>query len=456
MNRSGLIVKNNSHFNLLDWLYMDDAAAEIFSFEESVKNWIAIEIALAETQNKLGLVPDAVLAKIKGLKGFQIKDADQFFSASVNVGYPIVELLKELNDSLEPSAQGFLHLGATTQDIMDTALAMQVKKCGELIEKRIIELGDVLVKIITEHSESIMPGRTHAQHAVPITFGFKISIFLSELSRHLERIRKANHDSGSISLFGAGGTSAGYGKDSAKIRAEVAKKLNLNNVNVPWHVSRDRFIQSATSAAMIATTLTRLAREIIDLSRTEVLEVAEPGGWHKGASSTMPQKRNPVMSESIIGLAVTATGNAAMMFRAGEAGHERAAGEWQLEWKVLPETLVSTASALKIAVEMCSGLTVHVENMKANLNEDDGLIMAEALMIGLAPKVGRERAHDLVYSAVGIVRSEHIDLLAALKRVSKGILTDSDFTEISTDSYLGEATSICKISCKEWLAGKIS
>jgi 3-carboxy-cis,cis-muconate cycloisomerase len=105
---------------------------------------------------------------------------------------------------------------------------------------------------------------------------------------------------------------------------------------------------------------------------------------------------------------------------------------------------------------MCSGLTVNVENMKANLNKDDGLIMAEALMIGLAPKVGRERAHDLVYSAVGIVRSEHIDLLAALKRVSKGILTDSDFTEISTDSYLGEATSICKISCKEWLARKIS
>jgi 3-carboxy-cis,cis-muconate cycloisomerase len=449
-------VKNNSHFNLLDWLYMDDAAAEIFSFDESVKNWVAIEIALAETQNQLGLVPDDVLVKIQGLKGFQIKDADQFFSASVNVGYPIVELLKELNDSLEPSAQGFLHLGATTQDIMDTALAMQVKKCGELIEKRVLELGDILEKIISKHSASIMPGRTHAQHAVPITFGFKMSIFLSELTRHLERIRKANNDSGSISLFGAGGTSAGYGKDSAKIRAEVAKRLNLNNVSVPWHVSRDRFIQSATASAMIATTLTRLAREIIDLSRTEVLEVAEPGGWHKGASSTMPQKRNPVMSESIIGLAVTATGNAAMMFRAGEAGHERAAGEWQLEWKVLPETLVSTASALKVAIEMCSGLTVNVENMKANLNKDDGLIMAEALMIGLAPKVGRERAHDLVYSAVGIVRSEHIDLIAALKRVGEEILTDSDFTEISSDSYLGEAVTICKISCNEWQSAKLA
>jgi len=435
---------------------MDDAAAEIFSFEESVKNWVAIEIALAETQNQLGLVPDDVLVKIQGLKGFQIKDADQFFSASVNVGYPIVELLKELNDSLEPSAQGFLHLGATTQDIIDTALAMQVKKCGELIEKRVLELGDILEKIIIEHSASIMPGRTHAQHAVPITFGFKMSIFLSELTRHLERMRKANNDSGSISLFGAGGTSAGYGKNSAKIRAEVAKRLNLKNVSVPWHVSRDRFIQSATASAMIATTLTRLAREIIDLSRTEVLEVAEPGGWHKGASSTMPQKRNPVMSESIIGLAVTATGNAAMMFRAGEAGHERAAGEWQLEWKVLPETLVSTASALKVAIEMCNGLTVNVENMKANLNKDDGLIRAEALMIGLAPKVGRERAHDLVYSAVGIVRSEHIDLIAALKSVGEGILTDSDFTEISTDSYLGEAVTICKISCNEWRAERNS
>lgn len=441
---------SGSHFNLLDWLHQDSAAVQIFSFEETVRIWVQVEIALAQCQNKIGLIPDNTLAKIQKLKNFQIENEQDFRIASINVGYPIVELLRELNATLEIENQGFLHLGATTQDIMDTALAMQVQKIGTLLINKLIKLGDLVADLAQKHRETVMAGRTHGQQAVPITFGFKLSVYLAELNRHLKRAIEAFDQAGTISMYGAGGTSAAYGGQSAYLRREMSSLLKLKNENIPWHVSRDRFIETTSVSAAISTTLTRLAREIIDLSRTEILEVSEPGGWHKGSSSTMPQKRNPVMSEAIIGLGVNAAGNATMMFRAGEAGHERAAGEWQLEWKVLPESLISTTSALKLAIEIFSGLQVNVIAMKENLLKDYGLILSEAFMINLAPKLGREKAHDLVYKAVEIVRREGGDLFSAITQAGGGNLLDSKFSEFLTKEYLGESLLVVDEAINSW------
>ena len=192
-----------------------------------------------------------------------------------------------------------------------------------------------------------------------------------------------------ISLFGAGGTSAAYGPHAARIRAAAAQTLGLVDGTVPWHVARDSIVHLGSVAVAASTTASRLAREVIDLSRTEIGELGESVAHHRGASSTMPQKANPITSESILGFAVAARSMVAGLSRAAEAGHERSAGEWQVEWTLLPALLVNVSSALRLAHELVVDLAAYPDRMLSNLDADGGLIMAESAMIALAPHLGR-------------------------------------------------------------------
>jgi 3-carboxy-cis,cis-muconate cycloisomerase len=440
----------NQPTNLLDWMYQDKAAAGIFSLSATYQNWIAVEIALAQSQCKKGIISNHELQLIEQLGQAEMPDMASFHASALNVGYPIIALLAHLNSQLHPDARGVLHVGATTQDIMDTALALQVHQAGSLLLTHIDELGQALKSLVMQHTGTIMPGRTHAQHAVPTTFGLKCAIYLSEINRHRTRIRNTVSEASRISLYGAAGTSAAMGIHANEIRQDMAKRLGLNDEIVPWHVSRDRFLDVSNQCANLCVTLIRMAREIIDLSRNEIDEVYEPGGHHKGASSTMPQKRNPVMSEAIIGLGLQAIGHAQMMFRAGEVSHERAAGEWQLEWKALPEVFINSITAIGIAGKMLGGLGVNVDNMRENLKISNGLIMSEAYMIELSRSLGREKAHDVVHEASRISIAEKISLEDSLIRVlpeAKKIITI--WPLLATD-YLGNSNLICAQVIDQW------
>jgi 3-carboxy-cis,cis-muconate cycloisomerase len=436
--------------NLLDWMYQDKAAAGIFSLRATFKNWIAVEIALAQSQFEKGIISNHELQLIEQLGQAEMPDMASFHESALNVGYPIIALLAHLNSQLHPDARGVLHVGATTQDIMDTALALQIHQAGSLLLTHVDELGQALKSLVMQHTGTIMPGRTHAQHAVPTTFGLKCAIYLSEINRHRTRIRNTVSEASRISLYGAAGTSAAMGIHANEIRQDMAKKLGLNDEFVPWHVSRDRLLDVSNQCANLCVTLVRMAREIIDLSRNEIDEVYEPGGHHKGASSTMPQKRNPVMSEAIIGLGLQAIGQAQMMFRAGEVSHERAAGEWQLEWKALPEVFINSITAIGIAGKMLGGLGVNVENMRENLKISNGSIMSEAYMMELSRSLGREKAHDVVHEASRISIAEKLSLedslIRALPEVKK-IITNWPF--LATD-YLGNSNLICAQVIDQW------
>ena len=235
-----------------------------------------------------------------------------------------------------------------------------------------------------------------------------------------------------------------------EIRQDMAKRLGLNDEIVPWHVSRDRFLDVSSQCANLCVTLVRMAREIIDLSRNEIDEVYEPGGHHKGASSTMPQKRNPVMSEAIIGLGLQAIGQAQMMFRAGEVSHERAAGEWQLEWKALPEVFINSITATSIAGKMFGGLGVNVEKMRENLKISNGSIMSEAYMIELSRSLGREKAHDVVHEASRISIAEKISLEDSLIRVHPEVKTIITSWPLLATDYLGNSNLICTEVIDQW------
>ena len=440
----------NQPTNLLDWMYQDKAAAGIFSLSATYQNWIAVEIALAQSQCEKGIISNHELQLIEKLDQAEMPEMASFHASALNVGYPIIALLAHLNSQLHPDARGVLHVGATTQDIMDPALAIQIHQAGSLLLAHVDELGQALKTLVMQHTGTIMPGRTHAQHAVPTTFGLKCAIYLSEINRHRTRIRNTVSEASRISLYGAAGTSAAMGIHANEIRQDMAKRLGLNDEIVPWHVSRDRFLDVSSQCANLCVTLVRMAREIIDLSRNEIDEVYEPGGHHKGASSTMPQKRNPVMSEAIIGLGLQAIGQAQMMFRAGEVSHERAAGEWQLEWKALPEVFINSITATSIAGKMFGGLGVNVEKMRENLKISNGSIMSEAYMIELSRSLGREKAHDVVHEASRISIAEKISLEDSLIRVHpevKKIITS--WPLLATD-YLGNSNLICAQVIDQW------
>ncbi|MCX6428646.1 MAG: adenylosuccinate lyase family protein [Actinobacteria bacterium] len=436
--------------NLLDWMYRDVEVERNFSLESTYRTWVQVEIAISMAHCKLGLISPETLTAIQGLEKLPIPNLEKFSSSVVNVGYPIIELLKEMNAQLPEEHRGVLHLGATTQDIMDTALSLQVRQSGRLLLGYMENLGDALALLVDTHRKTLMPGRTHAQQAVPTTFGLKCAVYLSELTRHHQRISRAIEEAGCLSLYGAAGTSAAMEGNHQQIREMVAAHLGLRNPLTPWHASRDRLIEVTSQCASLAVTLVRFAREIIDLSRSEVDEVMEPGGDHKGASSTMPQKRNPVMSEAIIGIGLQAVGQASMMFRAGEVGHERAAGEWQLEWKALPEVLLSTTTAAKIAVGLVQGLEINTVQMQANLDVQQGTIMAEAYMIAFANKIGREEAHDLVTRASKNCVAEKVSLSVALETLAPDIAKQFEVWPLEPAKYLGNGDEVCTSTLQAW------
>lgn len=439
-----------SRFTLLDWLYGDVVADSVFGLQNTIEKWTAVELVLARARHEQGLIPTNAFEHIENVVAPSEHDP-RLHAKSLNVGYPIIALVELLNEQLPEEHRGHFHLGATTQDIMDTALVLQVREAIEIIEQHVTELGNLIAVLVKQHALTLMPGRTHAQIAVPTTFGLKMAVFLDQLGRSLIEMREAREQAAVISLHGAAGTSAALGEHAAAIRKRCAEMLDLVADETPWHVARDRFVRVAQASALLSSVLARLGREVVDLSRTEIAEVSEASGNLRGASSTMPQKRNPILSEAVIGLAVAAQASAALMLRAAEAGHERAAGEWQIEWRALPDTLTTISSACKTARELVAGLQVDVNQMRANLALDHGLVYAEDAMVGLARLIGRDRAHEIVYNAAQESRANGESLTLSLNKllVSAG-LTTTLAIEPGLDTTLITAT--CEQSVSAWHA----
>jgi 3-carboxy-cis,cis-muconate cycloisomerase len=434
-------------FSLLAQLFGDRETATIFGRAETIRRWVEVEVALAAAQADCGLIEREDAANIARAAESLDLDEDRFWREARVVGYPILPLVEELVRALPEGAEDRVHFGATTQDIMDTGLILQTRAAVDRLETLICHLGAALRERVERYAATPMAGRTHAQQAVPTTFGAKLATFLDELTRHLERLGEARSRVLVISLHGAAGTSAASGPDATAVRAALADALGLTFTDVPWHASRDRLAELSWLAAAVAETCARLAREVVDLSRTEIAEVAEGSAHHGGASSTMPQKRNPVRAEAIIGFAGAATALAPAQLRAVEAGHERSAGEWQIEWQVFPQALFNAASALAVAGELVEGLTVDTHAMLDNLTADNGAIMAEAMMMSLAREVGRNRAHDLVYKATGLARERGIPVQEALAEV---VGPDLRVAPIAPAEYLGDADRTCRAAIVAW------
>lgn len=430
----------------------DDRQAELFSPAEAVESWLAAERALALAQAELGIIsPEDAQAIAKAAVPANI-DPDRLWSSARNVGYPILGVVREIAAALPEGANGRVHYGATTQDIMDTGLALQLQRSLKFLDEDLKRLGDRLADQVLAHSDTIMAGRTHAQQAVPTTFGATLATMLNQFTRQRERIAQALPRIAAISMFGAGGTSAAYGPHSSVLRVRVAELLGLEATDIPWHVERDSLAEFGWLCVTITASCAKFARNIVDLSRTEIGEVFEPYSPHRGASSTMPQKVNPISSELIIGLSGTAGALASSLARIQEAGHERSAGEWQIEWQVIPQLASLAGSALRETLVIVDGMRVDPERMRRNMELDGGLVLAEAQMIQLADKVGREHAHDLLYAASTRARETGTVLADALRAVAaeQGMTDLLPESLVQAADYLGDAESICKTAVSIW------
>jgi len=441
---------NPVRFEILLELFGDDDTLSIFTEQSMVQSWLDVEVALAGAQAELGTITAATARAIADAATLANLDLSALWSSARIVGYPILPLITQIEAKLPPEHAGSVHLGATTQDIMDSGLALQLRATHRRQHDLITTLGDQLAEVCANHVQTVMAARTHAQQAVPTVLGAKLSVYLAEVSRQRARLATAAADVTVVSLFGAGGTSSAYGPDAALLRQRVAERLGLRNCDVPWHVARDSLAAYASACTSAAATCARLAREVIDLARTEIAEVSEAGGHLRGASSTMPQKQNPISSEGIIGLAVSAEALNTAMPRVMEAGHERAAGEWQIELHVLPQIVCLANSALLTTVDMLAGLQIHPERMRRNLGADGDLIMAEAYMMHLTPVLGRASAHELVYAAASQARESGESLLAVLRRTSPPAARDQLSAELQPDDYLGDPAHVISSALSAW------
>jgi 3-carboxy-cis,cis-muconate cycloisomerase len=439
-------------FSPLVDVFGDQEVIRLFSEESLVGAWLEVERALADAQAELGVIPPEAARQIAAAAVPEHVDLAALREQTLVVGYPILPLLDQIVER-SPAAGRYLHRGATTQDVMDTGLALVGDRALARIESVVRTLGDGLATLADEHRLTVMPGRTHAQPAVPIAFGGKVAVWLSELAVHVERLRSARARLAVVQLFGAAGTAAALGPRSRDVRHAVAGRLGLRAVDVPWHTARDGVAEAGFVLAALAGLCGRLAREVVELSRPEIGELREEGGHHRGASSTMPQKANPIGSEAVIGMSVLAAHHAGALLAALQGTHERSAGEWQVEWDAVPAVFATAGGAVAGTARIVEGLRVFPERMRANLELDGGSIMAEAAMMAVGEVLGRAEAHSTVYEASTIARSEGISLATALRKtLAHDVLAALPPLDevLAPDAYLGETDAIVSAACESW------
>lgn len=370
----------------------------VFDDEATVRRYVQTEVALAKVQGELGVIPKEAAQRIQERADPTKIDYEALKKETEIVGYPILGVVHQLAKICGPEGE-YLHWGATTQDIMDTATVLQVGEALEIIEKDLEELDRILDSMAQTYRDTPMAGRTHLQHALPITFGYKAGVWLLMVRRHRERLEQLKPRVLVGQLGGAAGTLASLGDDGLAVNEALMKELGLASSPISWHVARDGLAEAIQFLGLVMGSLGKIALDIMIMMTNEFAEAFEPFVKGRGASSTMPQKRNPISCELIWYGSKVVRQHAGLALDAMMQDFERSTGPWQLEWSVIPEAFVLTAGALSQAKFMLAGLEVDAERMRRNLDISGGLIVAEAVMMGLAPHIGRQTAHDVVYDA---------------------------------------------------------
>ncbi|MEG5263526.1 3-carboxy-cis,cis-muconate cycloisomerase [Pseudomonas sp. JDS28PS106] len=390
---------NRPSNQLFDAWFTGAGMRDVFCDAGRVQGMLDFEAALARAQARVGLVPEALVADIEAGCDAGHYDFQALATAVCSAGNSAIPLVKALGKriaSANPEAERYVHMGATSQDAMDTGLVLQLREAVALLERDLQTLGDALADQAGRHATTPMPGRTWLQQATPVTLGLKIAGWLGALTRHGQRLTELKPRLLTLQFGGASGTLAALGDQGLAVAQALAEELALKLPEQPWHTHRDRLVEFATVLGMLAGTLGKLGRDVSLLMQTEIGEVFEPAAPGKGGSSTMPHKRNPVGAAVMIAAATRAPGLVSTLLAAMPQEHERSLGLWHAEWETLPELCCLVSGSLQQALQVVQGLEVDAARMQINLEATHGLVLAEAVSIALAQRIGRDAAHELV------------------------------------------------------------
>ena len=395
-------------------LYGSDGMRAVFDEAAYFRRMLEVERALARVQGRLGLIPADAAAAIAAAR--VTLDPARLANSVRSVGYPVVALVQALSEAAGPQAGRWTHWGATTQDILDTAAVLQLRDGLALIRADLCATVAALAGLAERHRDTVMAGRTHLQHALPVTFGLKCANWLLPLATHVARLDQLRPRVETVQFGGAAGTLASLGADGLAVMQALAAELGLTAPPLPWHTARDGIAEAVGFLGLLCGSLSKIATDVILLAQTEVAEVSEPHAEGRGGSSTMPQKRNPIASEYILSASRGVQALVPLMQNAMAQDHERATGPWQAEALALPQAFVLAHGALSHARWLSEGLVVDPARMTRNLAATGGLIMSEAVMMGLAPHLGRAEAHHAVRHACDAALRDGIPLADALAR----------------------------------------
>lgn len=430
---------------LFDAYFTAPAMRAIFCDAGRVQGMLDFEAALARAEARVGVIPAEAVAPIAAACKAELYDYPALAQAIATAGNSAIPLVKALGKRIaasNPEAERYVHLGATSQDAMDSGLVLQLRAAIGLLESDLAKLADALAAQAERHIDTPLAGRTWLQQATPVTLGMKLAGVLGAVTRHRQRLSELKPRLLSLQFGGASGSLAALGDAGWSVSGALAQELELTLPEQPWHTQRDRLVEFASLLGMIAGSLGKLGRDLSLLMQTEAGEVFEPAAPGKGGSSTMPHKRNPVSAAVLIGAATRAPGLVATMFAAMPQEHERSLGLWHAEWDTLPELCCLVSGALQQALLVVPGLEVDAARMRTNLELTQGLVLAEAVSIALAQKIGRDAAHHLIEQCCkqAVREGAHLrTVLGANAEVSAQLSADELDRLLDAAHYLGQA-----------------
>jgi len=414
----------------------------------TLQNMLDFEAALARAEAAVGVIPAAAVNAIEAAcraDQFDMTALADAATQSGNLAIPLVKALTARVAKADPDAARYVHWGATSQDVIDSATMLSLRAAIDALLADCDRAVVGFARLAEQHRHTAVVARTWLQHALPMPFGLKLAEYASALHRSRQRLARLRTEGLALQFGGAAGTLAALGDNGLAVAEQLATELDLPLPDAPWHTHRDRIAEMASVLAILSGTCGKIARDVSLMMQTDVGEAFEPSGEGRGGSSTMPHKRNPVASASALGAATMAPNLAATIFAAQVQDHERSAGPWHAEWPTLPSLLLVTSGALAAIVDIAEGLEVDAAKMRSNLDTAHGLIMAEAVTFALAEKLGKSEAHHLVEAASKKAAAEkkHLrDVLAADPKVTAQLSADAIAKLFEPMDYQGASQAL--------------
>lgn len=430
---------------LIESLATTEALAEVFSDTSIVQAMLDFEVALARAEARAGIVPKSATDRIAAAahaSEFDVPALSRGMFRAGTLSIPLVKALTEKVKAEDVDAAGWVHWGATSQDVADTALVLLLKRTGTIISRDLKRLEKALSALSGKHKKTVMLGRTLMQAAPPVTFGLKVAGWLGAVKRSSRHAESAFEEAQILQFGGASGTLAFLREKGSVVAHGLAKELGLSCPEAPWHTHRDRLANLVCSCGVLTGSLGKMARDISLLMQTEVAEAAEPGGEGRGGSSTMPHKRNPIACALTLAAAERVPGLVAGFLSAMVQEHERAVGGWQSEWPTIASIVQATGTAAASMAEVAEGLSVDPARMRENIARTKGQMFAERTIMLLAAELGRDAAHKLLENALQKAAAQKKSLSTVLaelpefsSRLSRAELDKLEIPEL----YLGSA-----------------